>query len=572
MFDNALLDRGGRPSAVEAVLRGRLSWVPRSMLEVYEPRLLIDLDVHPHGTRSGAGRESVDTEWRSFAGLLEAGADHLADAAAADREERRQAAVRARSLAAFAAKRPAGLLDRPAEEVGAAAAASRESRPAVLTDVSEWAVDEVMVALGLSSPAATRMLTESITLVERLPATLAALESATLSWAHAQMLCEVLAPLSDEVLADVEARLLSRVGNKTVSQLREAARRAVLRADAGAAARRLARAIRERTVRSLPGRDGMSTLLATLPTPVALACLKALEAYAEECAVPGDERTKDQRMADCLVDLLLRPGANGEPPVRIDLTVVAGVGTLNGGDEPGEVDGQPVPAVLVRELAYALGLMRRPEAPEATEEPAESEPEPEPAAPLAELLRLRSISGTALARLPRIAVIDEISGQLLALTSTTEILRVAAGDGPGLGPPRDTPGYSPSVPLQRFVCARDRRCRFPGCRAPAIRCDLDHNEPWPGGATSADNLCCLCRHHHRLSHQAPGWSMRRLGDGGLEWTTPGGERVTTHPPRYGSDDDHPPPRDAEPRPLTLRERVLGRPATPDERAGDPPPF
>jgi hypothetical protein len=196
------------------------------------------------------------------------------------------------------------------------------------------------------------------------------------------------------------------------------------------------------------------------------------------------------------------------------------------------------------------------------------------AARLAALLGIRTVAGTALARLPQIAVVDEISGQLLALTSTTEIRRIAAGDGDGagLGPPPDTPGYSPSTALQRFVRARDRRCRFPGCRAPAIRCDLDHNTPWPAGNTSAGNLCCLCRHHHRLSHQAPGWSMHRLPDGGLEWRTPGGERVTTHPPRYGSD-DHPPPRpDAAPRRLSLRERVLGRAATPLELADDPPPF
>ena len=61
----------------------------------------------------------------------------------------REAAELARALAAFAAARPAAVLDRPDGEVGAAAAASRAARPAALTTVSEWAVDEVMVALGL---------------------------------------------------------------------------------------------------------------------------------------------------------------------------------------------------------------------------------------------------------------------------------------------------------------------------------------------------------------------------------------------------------------------------------------
>src|SRR3712207_3464161 len=65
-------------------------------------------------------------------------------------------------------------------------------------------------------------------------------------------------------------------------------------------------------------------------------------------------------MADCLADLVLRPGENGLPPVQAQLTITAAVATLLGGDEPGEVDGEPLPAEVIREVAYALGLLPRP--------------------------------------------------------------------------------------------------------------------------------------------------------------------------------------------------------------------
>ena len=116
-----------------------------------------------------------------FGRLLEVGAGHLAAARAAHREQCRLAGAQVRGLAAFAAARPAALLDRPDDEVGAAAAASRAARPAALTEVSEWAVDEVMTALSLSSPAAAGLLADSVTLAERLPATLDALEAGRIS-------------------------------------------------------------------------------------------------------------------------------------------------------------------------------------------------------------------------------------------------------------------------------------------------------------------------------------------------------------------------------------------------------
>ena len=155
---------------------------------------------------------------------------------------------------------------------------------------------------------------------------------------------------------------------------------------------------------------------------------------------------------------------------------------------------------------------------------------------LADLLAPRTLAGTALAHRPQVALVDELTGQLLALTD-------AAGlrTGRALGPPPPTDRYSPTAALQRFVRLRDRRCRFPGCRRRPAGCDLHHRTAWPSGPTAHENLCSLCRHHHRLVHQAPGWRLRGLADGGLEWTTPTGQVRVTRPPRFGADDDLPPP-------------------------------
>src|SRR3712207_2815372 len=89
-----------------------------------------------------------------------------------------------------------------------------------------------------------------------------------------------------------------------------------------------------------------------LTTPEAAALLTALGAYAD--ALPDDGRTRGQKMADCLLDLVLRPGESGLPPVQIVLSVVAPVGALLGGDQPGEIDGHVVPAEVVRALLAAL--------------------------------------------------------------------------------------------------------------------------------------------------------------------------------------------------------------------------
>jgi len=89
--------------------------------------------------------------------------------------------------------------------------------------------------------------------------------------------------------------------------------------------------------------------------------------------------------------------------------------------------------------------------------------------------------------------------------------------------------YRPSPALAELIRGRDVTCRFPGCRQPAHRCDLDHTTPYPEGPTTAGNLAALCRHHHQAKHQG-GWSVRQHPNADLTWTSPTGRTYSTSPP------------------------------------------
>jgi hypothetical protein len=98
--------------------------------------------------------------------------------------------------------------------------------------------------------------------------------------------------------------------------------------------------------------------------------------------------------------------------------------------------------------------------------------------------------------------------------------------------PADAPpenGYVPSKALADFVRCRDMTCRWPGCDAPALGCDLDHTIPYArGGLTHAGNLKCYCRTHH-LIKTFMGWTEQQLADGTLILTSPAGHTYVTTP-------------------------------------------
>ncbi|MFS0713076.1 DUF222 domain-containing protein [Microbacterium sp. 2P01SA-2] len=134
--------------------------------------------------------------------------------------------------------------------------------------------------------------------------------------------------------------------------------------------------------------------------------------------------------------------------------------------------------------------------------------------------------------------------------------------------------YRPTAAMVRLLRARDRHCRFPGCRQPAIRCELDHTTAAShGGPTHVRNLANLCKRHHDVKHHTR-WRVRQLAGGRLIWTSPTGRAYR---------EDAPPPlvtfATIEPleggtsRVASAHELPRGGESPPpSDRGNDPPPF
>jgi hypothetical protein len=251
--------------------------------------------------RGGASRRPKgSTEWPSLAPPVALSSGPLGAVQAADREIARLTAVRARAVAEFAAARPASV-DRPQGQRGAMSPERWAARPDVLRGVSEWAAQELSLALSISTQAAEALLERSLTLVHGLPGTLAALDAGALHPGHLWPLLEKVAPIEDRaVRAEVEAGLLRWAAGRvtTPAQLGAKARREVARCDARAAARRLERAIKQRGVQLRPGAvDGMAAVTALLTEPEGRVLVAALGGYAD--AVSDDPETTGCRRYRC---------------------------------------------------------------------------------------------------------------------------------------------------------------------------------------------------------------------------------------------------------------------------------
>lgn len=318
---------------------------------------------------------------------------------------------------------------------------------------------------------------EARELVESYPATLDAWEAGRITRGHVRVIVDAGGLVPAERRAEFEAEAIRLCEGDTPNRVRAAVEILAERTAERSFTERHRTATACRRVRVIPGADGMSDLVATVPTVIAHGILDRLTQQAmviadsrhHEGDGDGDTRTMDQIRADALSDMLLtgsptldpsavgdRPGALGAIRAQVQVVVPA-LTLLDADDGPADLVGRtPVDADTARCLAVNAPTLTR-------------------------------------------VLTDPVDGTVIAVDR-----------------------YRTAGPQRRFLQARDQHCRFPGCRRAAIRCEIDHTvDHAQGGPTALWNLAHLCQRHHSMK-QFTAWRVRQHPGGILEWTSPTG--------------------------------------------------
>ncbi|WP_072801898.1 HNH endonuclease [Rhodococcoides yunnanense] len=240
--------------------------------------------------------------------------------------------------------------------------------------------------------------------------------------------------------------------------------------DCAAIVERARKAPNQRCVTSRPAPDSMAYLTALLPMKDAVAVHATLSRDADTIICTEDvvERSKNQIMADLLLERCTGVSAASASPVEV-VIVISDESLLAGGTAPAHVKGYgPIPAAIARDIIA------------------------------------HSVTSEAVTTLRKLYS-TPVTGAITAMESTARAF------------PKS---------LARLIDLRDRWCRTPYCNAP-IR-HHDHITPHhAGGPTSAHNgagLCEACNY----TKETPGWSSRSDNPPGtlhsFELITPTGHR------------------------------------------------
>ncbi len=310
--------------------------------------------------------------------------------------------------------------------------------------------------------------------------------------------------LSRSEVAAVVADAVDHAETMTGPQLARHVRAALISADPAVAEQRRVVERDRRGVFLDLAPDAMARLIAYLPAAEATAAFTAIDALAGNAATDGDPRTVDQRRADAFADVFA--------------SIL---------DRQATPDGTPLPTrhgqrVALQVSVAATTLLGLDDAPG----------------------HLGSY-GPIPAQVARELAQDATWRRVLTDPATGQVCSVG------------TASYRPGADLTRTVTARDVTCTFPGCRTPAVRCEIDHRTPYDvtrshdesNPQTCEANLHALCKHHHQAKTDG-WWNVTYDPATGVSlWTDRHGITYSRHPVQ-----------------------VLVPPGAPHHRASPPPPL
>jgi hypothetical protein len=334
--------------------------------------------------------------------------------------------------------------------------------------------EDVATALRLSPTTAQSRIDVARVLVGHLPNTISALSTGEISVAHATVIARETATaikngLSPESVFRVEQTALAHAEFHTPGQVASKVKTTIAKLAPEDFEEIVDRARDSRRVTCYPEADGMATVIAILPAEDAQTVMKSIEAYIlkqdAQDAAEWSMLSADMKRADALTAIAsqaLASMANDVQPHRrpITISVAIDLPTLLGlAENPGQLAGYGAIPASVARRLAADGNWQR-------------------------------------------FVSDPTTGNLLDFGREK---------------------YTPPQELVDYLLARDRVCRFPGCRRTGQSSDIDHAHSWEtGGETNPANLGLLCRRHHRMKTHG-GWSLESNPDGSCTWKSPKGK-------------------------------------------------
>ena len=329
----------------------------------------------------------------------------------------------------------------------------------------EFASDEIGAALHLTRRAADSELGFALSLRERLPMVWEALHAGTIDVRRAKVIEDETDHLDETTACDVVDHVLKAAPKLTSGQIRARVQRLSMEVAPDSAKTRYEQSVAERSLSRRANPEGTTNLYALqLPPHRSGAAMRRINRLAQNLKEQGDSRTIDQLRADVFLDL------------------------LNGKTLPSAEGGAVVDITVSLES----------------------------------LTKMSEATGHLAGYGP---VIADVARQVTAEQGSSEWRFTVTQNGYPIHV--GTTSRRPTTSMRRVVEANHRTCVFPGCRMPAINCDLDHRVAViDGGPTTACNLAPLCRHHHRAKHEA-GWRPVLNTDNTLTWVSPLGRHYIT---------------------------------------------